>query len=88
MLQKNYIYGIAEKSLQQYQLEGGNMMIISVVVISIITKCQTIITFNTNSSDELQWLPTDAISSQKVGVDKLIRICPNSWQNILHKSMS
>jgi hypothetical protein len=54
MLQKNYIYGIVEKSLQQYQLEGGNMMIISVVVISIITKCQTIITFNTNSSDELQ----------------------------------
>jgi hypothetical protein len=54
MLQKNHIYGIAEKSLQQYHLEGGNMMIISVVAISIITKCQTIITFITNSSDELQ----------------------------------
>jgi hypothetical protein len=70
MLQKNHIYGIAEKSLQQYHLEGGNMMIISVVAISIITKCQTIITFITNCSDELQWLPTDAIGSQKVGIDK------------------
>jgi len=53
MLQKNHIYGIAEKSLQKYHLEGGTMMIISVVAISIITKHQTIITFITNSSDEL-----------------------------------
>jgi len=56
-----YNYEIAEKSPQQ-RLQDNMIMSAARTLWESLIKCQTI-TFITNSSDKLQWLPTDFISS-------------------------
>ncbi len=88
MPNKNIIhnYEIAEKS-PKHQLEANMTENAVITLWELLSKCQTITFFITNSIDELPWLHTDFISSKwLVGVYKHITIHeiaekPPEWQS-------